>query len=110
MKNNYNKVQRALVLQGGGSLGGYEAGVVSVLYHWIRKDMKDKNNENIFDVIAGTSIGAINASILSSHSKKISSWNKSPKQLLKFWEYLYSDSSLNELFTQYGTSLLGRST
>jgi NTE family protein len=58
------KVQRALVLQGGGSLGAYEAGVVNVLYHWIKKDLKDENNENIFDVIAGTSIGAINAATI----------------------------------------------
>ncbi|MGB5090955.1 MAG: hypothetical protein WBN72_08440 [Nitrososphaeraceae archaeon] len=34
------QVQRALVLQGGGSLGTYEAGVVNVLYHWIKKDLK----------------------------------------------------------------------
>jgi NTE family protein len=64
------KSQRALVLQGGGSLGAYEAGVVNVLYHWIKKDLKDENNENIFDVIAGTSIGAINAAILSSSQRK----------------------------------------
>jgi predicted acylesterase/phospholipase RssA len=29
--------QRALVFQGGGSLGAYEAGVFHVLYHWIKK-------------------------------------------------------------------------
>jgi predicted acylesterase/phospholipase RssA len=101
-KNNTN-VQRALVLQGGGSLGGYEAGVVSVLFHWIRKDIEDKNNENIFDIIAGTSIGAINASILVSHVIKNKSWDESSKQVLKFWKYLHSNSSLNELLTQYGT-------
>jgi predicted acylesterase/phospholipase RssA len=99
-----SKVQRALVLQGGGSLGAYEAGVVNVLFHWIKKDLKDENNENIFDVIAGTSIGAINAAILSSHHKENSSLNTPPKQLLKFWNYLSSDSSINELFTQYATS------
>jgi predicted acylesterase/phospholipase RssA len=97
-------VQRALVLQGGGSLGAYEAGVVNVLYHWIKKDLEDENNENIFDVIAGTSIGAINAAILSSHHKENSSLNAPPKQLLKFWKYLSSDSSINEFFTQYATS------
>ncbi len=98
------KVQRALVLQGGGSLGAYEAGVVNVLYHWIKKDLKDENNENIFDIVAGTSIGAINAAILVSHLKKGKSLNGPPKQLLKFWNYLSSDSSINELFTQYSTS------
>ena len=35
-------------------------------YHWIKKDIQDKN-ENIFDIVAGTSIGAINASIIVSH-------------------------------------------
>ena len=35
-------IQRALVLQGGGSLGAYEAGVFEVLYYWIKKDTDDK--------------------------------------------------------------------
>jgi NTE family protein len=103
-RKNKTKVQRALVLQGGGSLGAYEAGVVNVLYHWIKKDLNPEDNENIFDVIAGTSIGAINAAILSSHHKENGPLNVPPKQLLKFWKYLSSDSSLNELFTQYATS------
>lgn len=58
--------QRAVVFQGGGSLGAYEAGVFHVLYHWIKKDIH-KDDENIFDIIAGTSIGAINSSIILSH-------------------------------------------
>src|SRR5688500_3377131 len=98
------KVQRELGLQGGGSLGAYEAGVVNVLYHWIKKDLKDENNENIFDIIAGTYISAINAAILLSHPKEKKSLNEPPKQLLKFWKHLSSDNSINELFTQYGTS------
>ena len=66
MANNINppKIQRALVLQGGGSLGAYEAGVFHILYHWIKKDIKENETENIFDIIAGTSIGAVNASII----------------------------------------------
>jgi NTE family protein len=35
--------------------------VFHVLYHWIKKDLSE--NQNVFDIIAGTSIGAINASI-----------------------------------------------
>ena len=35
-----NDMQRALVLQGGGSLGAYEAGVFSALYYWIKKDIE----------------------------------------------------------------------
>jgi predicted acylesterase/phospholipase RssA len=41
-----------LVLQGGGSLGAYECGVYKALYrHGIK-----------FDILAGSSIGAVNAS------------------------------------------------
>ena len=42
-----NTPQRALVFQGGGSLGAYEAGVFEVLYYWIKKDIDD--DENVFD-------------------------------------------------------------
>jgi hypothetical protein len=32
------EVHRVLVLQGGGALGAYEAGVYDTLYYWIKKD------------------------------------------------------------------------
>lgn len=54
--------QRVLVMQGGGALGAYEAGAFRTFYDWL--DMQTKEDENIFDVIAGTSIGAITASII----------------------------------------------
>lgn len=58
--------QTALVLQGGGALGAYEAGAVQAIFD------KLKENENVpsFDIIAGTSIGAITASILINHFMK----------------------------------------
>jgi NTE family protein len=60
--------QRALVFQGGGALGAYEAGVYRVLHDWIYKNLIAANKkENFFDVIAGTSIGAINGAIVVSH-------------------------------------------
>ncbi|MFL6360303.1 MAG: patatin-like phospholipase family protein [Nitrososphaeraceae archaeon] len=60
--------QRALIFQGGGALGAYEAGVYRVLHDWIYKNLTAaKRNENLFDVIAGTSIGAINGAILVSY-------------------------------------------
>jgi NTE family protein len=43
-QNNENEVHRALVLQGGGALGAYEAGVFDVLYYWIKKDDNAVNN------------------------------------------------------------------
>jgi hypothetical protein len=33
------KKQRALIFQGGGALGAYEAGVYRVLYDWIYRDL-----------------------------------------------------------------------
>jgi NTE family protein len=88
-----NTPQRALVFQGGGSLGAYEAGVFEVLYYWIKKDIDD--DENVFDIVAGTSIGAINAAILVSHVKKNGKWEGSPKKLIDFWEYLSSSLTSN---------------
>lgn len=50
--------QRALIFQGGGALGAYEAGVYRVLYDWISRHIENKD-KNIFDVIAGTSKGQL---------------------------------------------------
>ena len=58
-------VHRAVIFQGGGAIGAYAAGVYAVLYHWVKKDIVE--NENVFDVVAGTSAGAINACIIVSH-------------------------------------------
>lgn len=88
--------QRALIFQGGGALGAYEAGVYRVLYDWISRHIEN-NDKNIFDVIAGTSIGAINGAIILSHflnnkkadvSQSLSAseyWKGSADILEKFW-------------------------
>ena len=55
-KKESQQSEAVLVLQGGGSLGAYECGVYKKLYeHGIK-----------FDILAGSSIGAINASIICS--------------------------------------------
>jgi NTE family protein len=112
--------QRALVFQGGGSLGAYEAGVFHVLYHWIKKDLPD--NENIFDIITGTSIGAINASIIISHflenkekdagktedeksRNTLKYWEGSAEKLIRFWHMISSHNT----FYDFGLSLLKNS-
>jgi len=90
-----NNTQRALVLQGGGALGAYEAGVFRVLYDWINNRTGIKQNDNIFDILAGTSIGAINAAFLVSHVIKKrkeenrnvrESWEGSAEGLEEFWK------------------------
>ena len=99
---NNQKSQRALIFQGGGSLGAYEAGVFHVLYHWTKKDLSE--NQNVFDIIAVTSIGAINASIIISHflenkdkdanriktENTLKYWEGSPEKLLSFWKKISS--------------------
>lgn len=72
-KGSRSEAHRVLALQGGVALGAYEAGVFDVLYYWIKKDQDITNilkRRNIFDVVAGTSIGAINAAILVSFVKE----------------------------------------
>ena len=65
--------ETVLVMQGGGSLGAYECGVYNTL-----------SNRGIkFDILAGTSIGAINAAII------VGSKNEEPaRDLEDFWLYV----------------------
>jgi len=82
--------QRALVLQG----GAYETGVYRVLYDWISRHIKEE--ENIFDIIAGTSIGAIKSGILLNYVLERrrkdptitikQSWEGSADKLERFWQ------------------------
>jgi|SRR5437867_997212 len=61
--------ETVLILQGGGSLGAYECGVFKTLHkHGIK-----------FDIVAGTSIGAVNAAIIAG------SKNDPAKNLEDFW-------------------------
>lgn len=92
---------RAVIFQGGGAIGAYAAGVYAVLYFWMKKDILD--DENVFDIVAGTSAGAINACIIVSHvirnkdSGKLSRWQGSVKSLLDFWY----ESSSSPNFTKW---------
>jgi NTE family protein len=62
--------ETVLVMQGGGSLGAYECGVYKALAkHGIK-----------FDIIAGTSIGAVNAAIIAGSKN-----NRPDKDLEDFW-------------------------
>jgi NTE family protein len=93
--------QRALIFQGGGALGAYEAGVYRVLHDWIYRNITAaKRNENFFDVIAGTSIGAINGAIIVSYVLRDKSesqnlaerWYGSADALEDFWNKLPIDN------------------
>ena len=85
------KVQRALVFQGGGALGAYQAGVFKSLYEKIKRNQTEESNDlPLFDIIAGTSIGAINGAILVSYFLENKTWNGSAERLESFWKYLSS--------------------
>jgi len=93
--NKALKKQRALVLGGGGALGAYQAGVLRILCkRFIEEDKKkrDSNSEYdhdskplLFDVIAGSSIGAMNGAVLLSQYLKTGSWETAANQLEQFW-------------------------
>ena len=61
IRNNRPNRQRALVLQGGGALGAYEAGVLGVLCKKLAEEDDVTEDGLLFDIVAGTSIGAMNA-------------------------------------------------
>ncbi len=94
-----SRVNRALIFQGGGSLGAYEAGAYKAikeeLSHYSRA--KGMGNEPIFHIVSGTSIGAINAAILVSYVKENKTWEGSDERLVEFWEYLSTQSSVEKI-------------
>lgn len=92
MKEEISDTQRALIFQGGGALGAYEAGVFKEIYKKVKRIDEDNNKKhiNLFDIVAGTSIGAINAVVLVGHFLKNNSWEGSPEKLTEFWKGLMS--------------------
>lgn len=105
--------QRALVLQGGGALGAFEAGVFRALYEKIIKEDIENGEADrpLFDIIAGTSAGAINGSILASYvTKRMREnphwsmkqfWQGSAEYLEEFWVRLSSTPFIIEWFNPW---------
>jgi NTE family protein len=100
-----SNIHRALIFQGGGSLGAYEAGA----YKAINEDLsayfrtEGRGNEPIFHIVSGTSIGAINAALLVSYVKENKTWEGSGERLIAFWDYLSTQSTVEKIpyFTYY---------
>jgi NTE family protein len=109
MSNNKNYTiptkERALVLQGGGSLGAYEAGAYKGIYEFLVKWDKDhfKETKSTFDIVAGTSIGAINSAVLVSYVIENQTYEGSAERLIDFWHYLSKESKVdnNPFFEMY---------
>lgn len=86
-----------MVLQGGGSLCAYEAGAYKGLYEWLSaKDKKEGKEQSItFNIIAGTSIGAMNAAVLTSYVVENNTYEGSAEKLIEFWEFLSKESRMD---------------
>ncbi len=100
-----NDFQRALIFQGGGSLGAYEAGAYKAFYELLSERDKKIGREDkpLFDIVAGTSIGAMNASVLVSYVKESRTWKGSAERLIEFWEYIATESDVDKMpgFTEW---------
>jgi len=91
------RVQRAIIFQGGASLGAYEAGVLSAL---VEKLPRQNVRRPLFDIVAGTSIGSMNASIIVSHIvKENGTWDTAlVEKLERFWRYQVSPTISDIIF------------
>src|ERR687897_2836287 len=89
--------ERALVLQGGGALGAYEAGAYKALYEFLKnKDEREGiKAKSTFDIIAGTSIGAMNSAVLTSYVVENGTYEGSVERLIDFWNYLSKESMVD---------------
>jgi NTE family protein len=82
--------QRVLILQGGGALAAYEAGVFEAL----SKQLSNENTDRpLFDIIAGTSGGAINAALLVSYFRNNKTWKGAAERLSDYWRNISVDLS-----------------
>ena len=85
-KNDIPQTQRVLILQGGGALGAYEAGVFEALSKQLLSEDKENNiDRSLFDIIAGTSGGAINAALLVSYFRDNKTWKGAAEMLSNYW-------------------------
>ena len=95
------RVHRAIIFQGGVALGAYEAGAYRAIVEKIIKNDKDggrnipaDEKRPLFDIVAGTSIGAMNAAIVvSSVTEKDGrsiedpvKWQESSEKVVDFWK------------------------
>jgi NTE family protein len=99
MQQNVPNFQRVLILQGGGSLGAYEAGVYQAFYEMVTKKDKERGfkDKPLLDIVAGTSIGAINSAILVSYVLENNTWEGSSERLNEFWNYLSKESLFDHI-------------
>ncbi|ARU04317.1 hypothetical protein CCO03_06185 [Comamonas serinivorans] len=85
LKRDLSQVTKALVLQGGGALGAYQAGVFEALH----RDYK------VLDWVAGVSIGAINGALIAGNAPE-----RRVEALQAFWRQV--SSAPGQLMPRWG--------
>ncbi len=82
-----NKKHRALILSGGGALGAYQVGVLKILSQRLMQEDREKPGDNrlLFDIVAGTSMGAMNGAVLVSKYLETKDWQRAIDELERFW-------------------------
>jgi NTE family protein len=82
------RVQRAMIFQGGVALGAYEAGVFHALVKKLSEQDKDKGLQKrpLFDIIAGTSIGGMNAAVVLGSIRRGDGWQDAAEKVEEFWK------------------------
>jgi NTE family protein len=89
--------RRAIVLSGGGARGAYEAGVL----HYLLEEFPRRTGLTVdFDIVCGTSVGAINACFLAATADEP---DDRGQRLVRIWEQLHVD----EVFRFHAGSLMG---
>ncbi len=78
-------IKRAIVLAGGGARGAYEAGVLSYLFEDLPKELGRPID---FDIVCGTSVGAIHAAFLAATADVEEGRGQALKEI---WERLRVD-------------------
>ena len=75
-----------------------KAGAYRAFYELLsERDKKiGREDHNLFDIVAGTSIGSMNAAVLVSYVKENKSWHGSAERLIEFWEYMGTDSLIDK--------------
>jgi len=59
--------------------------------------IEGRENESIFHIVSGTSIGAINAALLVSYVKQNKTWEGSGERRIEFWEYLSTQAFIENI-------------
>lgn len=80
----------SLVLSGGGSRGAYEAGILSWLFEYVYPRL---GPDFEFDIISGTSVGAIHAAYVAASSGMAAAQRS--RRLIETWTEMSFDSVLN---------------